>query len=295
MYRHYLAGIDTHPWAQERIRNLTLRNSAGDCLSSLYLHTVQALHEDQTIQLGGIARVITPERLRGLGYAAQLIRVSLDHLTREGYDGAYLISEIDPRYYERFGFTTVNSLHINVPLDTLPSVADSHSVRNVRNGDWPTIRSIHADAGQGEALWLLRDPAHWDYLLERRFCYSRHTRIGNPEPLYLVVERQSQIIGYALAVTESNTLQLLELILRSPGDRTAFNALLGALRSRAESRGCTNSNAPWPPGKWQKLYTTHFDPSDRSSGFLMIKSLNSRLDSQSVIERCRGSWHTDHI
>ena len=76
-YRKFHAEIDSHPWARRRIRTLTLQDSDGDCLSSLCLHTVRARHNSQTIQLGGIARVITPQYLRGRGYAGRLIRYAI--------------------------------------------------------------------------------------------------------------------------------------------------------------------------------------------------------------------------
>jgi hypothetical protein len=85
-YREHLSEIDTHPWARCGIRNLTLEDSDGNCLSSLCLHTVGARHNGTKVRLGGIARVITPARLRGQGLAGGLVRATLELLAQEGFD-----------------------------------------------------------------------------------------------------------------------------------------------------------------------------------------------------------------
>lgn len=294
-YLKYMEEVDSHSWVRKRVRNIVLLDEQDDCLSSLYLHAVEALHDDQVIRFGGIARVMTPERLRGHGYAANLVHATLKLLEREGVDGAYLFSDIGPRYYEQFGFATVDSSQVDIPLESLPAEGAGGTVRPMQETDHGAIRDLYSESGSGEALWFLRDPDHWDFLIERTFCRARYLGIDNLRRHDLVLERGGRIEGYALARTLAEELELLEFGLSSLDDEEGFEPLFAVLRREAGLRGCKRFVSPWPPGKYERFFASRFQAMKREHGILMVASLNERLDLEAVTKGTKGSWQTDRI
>ena len=294
-YRAYLTELLDHPWARGSIRFLVLRDEPGGFLSFLRLHAVQALHHDREIWLAGIATVVTRERLRGQGYASELLRLTLDLLRQEGADGAYLFSDIGPDFYQRFGFVTVGSTMIDVPLASVPSSPDeSIRVRALEPTDWTAVRRIHDSAGSGQPLWLVRDERQWDFLLSRWLRRAVHFPGDETALIGRVAVRGNVVVGYALGRLRAGTLGLLDYCTESPAE-ALVDPLLGSLKAEAGARGCTRLVSPWPPGIWGRPFERHFAPVPLPDGVFMVASLSPRLDLPRVVEQVRGYWEMDHI
>jgi len=73
----------------------------GRLLSSLIVYRLEAPPARAASGLGSIA---TPPLERGRGRASALIAGVLKTLDERGDDAVFLYSDIDPRFYERFGF-----------------------------------------------------------------------------------------------------------------------------------------------------------------------------------------------
>jgi predicted GNAT family N-acyltransferase len=294
-YKDYLKEVDGHPWARRQIRPLVLRDRNQQPLASLYLHAVRGLHNDKEIWLGGIARVLTPEALRGKGHARELMRRILELLDKESVDGAYLFSDIDPRFYEQFGFVTIGKSVVQTSITVLPQEAGAEKARPIQTEeDWEPVHRIHTSMGKGEPLWLLREPEHWDYLLSRSLIRARHRSDDAPVPLDVVLISDTEVIGYAIARIQGDELDLSEFGMLEP-DRAKLRSLFGALRGEAEARGCSRFRSPWPPGKWGKLYDGWLTPSERTEGIFMFLPLRTQIDLGAIRAASSGSWHTDHI
>lgn len=296
-YRSCLSERLEHQWAKRRVRNLVLRAEDGSFLSSLRLYGARALHRGKEIWLGGIAEVLTPEELRGRGHAGRLLHLTLGLLAREGVDGAYLFSDIDPAFYAHHGFRTVGSRRVDTPLDRLPhSRAGEIGVRPRRPADWDAIRRIHLAAGAGEPLWFLREEDQWGYLLGRWPLWARYDPRYRIVELDCVAEQRGRIAGYAIALAEieEQTLVLLEFGMESP-DEALFISLLADLKRRASDLGCRRFAAPWPPGEWGALFRDRFEEIARSDGILMLASLSPRFDLDDATGRESGYWETDHV
>jgi predicted acetyltransferase len=52
----------------------------------------------------GIGSIATPKEKRKNGYASQLIEKTIRMLKQHNTTGIYLFSDIDPKFYEKFGF-----------------------------------------------------------------------------------------------------------------------------------------------------------------------------------------------
>jgi hypothetical protein len=295
-YRVYLGERLGHAWAKRHVRSLVLRGEDGAYLSSLRLYGARALHGQGEIWLGGIAEVLTPESLRGRGHASRLLGLTLELLKREGVDGAYLFSDIDPAFYARFGFVTIGASEIDLPLDRLPGgPTPGGEVRPRRPEDWEMIRRVHRAGGSGEPLWFLREEDQWDYLLGRWPGWARYDPGYRMTGLDCVMERRGSVVGYAIAIAEldEKRLKLLEFGM-DPREEAILTSLLSDLRRRAEGLGCSRFNAPWPPGSWGALFRERFDAVPRKDGILMIASLSSRFD-VAAVARDSGFWETDHV
>lgn len=59
----------------------------------------------------GIGSIATPPRLRNKGYASELISDALKLFESEGFKVAFLFSDIESRFYERFGFVVLPKRH----------------------------------------------------------------------------------------------------------------------------------------------------------------------------------------
>jgi predicted GNAT family N-acyltransferase len=286
-----------HDWARHHVRSLVLRSREGETLSSLRLYAVRGLHRDTEIRLGGIGEVLTPEELRGRGYASRLLRLTLELLEHEGIDGAYLFSDIDPDFYSRFGFVAICSKHVDVSIDRMPEApAGGPDIRSRRPADWAAIGRIHRAAGEGEPLWLLRDDEQWGFLLGRWPLWARHDPRYRIVPLDFVVELEGRVCGYAIALaeTEERTLRLLEFGTEL-GDPSALQALLGALRKGGSDLGCVRFRGPWPPGAAGSAFREIFKGVPRADAVFMSASLNARFDLSEAVRQGLGFWETDHI
>lgn len=296
-YRACMRERVEHDWARHHVRSLVLRSKDGACLSTLRLYGVRGTRRDAEFILGGIGEVLTPEEIRGRGYAGRLLALTLELLKDEGVDAAYLFSDIAPSYYERFGFQTICREHVDCPIDRLQDAeVGSRVVRPRRPADWGAIRKIHRAAGEGEPLWLLRDDGQWGFLLERWQRWARYDPRYRIMTLDCVAEREGRVAGYAIALAEieERTLNLLEFGTES-GDTEALPALLGSLKAQARDLGCVRLKAPWPPGAAGSQFRERFEAVPRGDGIFMLAPLSERFDVADLASTGQGFWETDHI
>lgn len=294
-YRAYQRALADHPHTRRAIRTLVLHDPDGAPLSHLRLHAVRGLAGSEEIVLGGMAMVITPEPIRGRGYAGLLVEATIDLLRREEVDGAYLFSDIDPSFYERFGFRTAAATEVEEAVEVLPERGpEGVTVRAAVPEDLPAMRGIHERAGEGEAFWLLREPDRWEFLLARPQLRARHTLGSDQHRIHRIAERNGGVAAYALGAVEGGRLWIDEIGMDRP-DQELADALLASFRSAGEAMSAERWSAPWPPGRFESIFASRFASVPRQEGILMVAALSSRLDLDAVVADARGFWETDHI
>lgn len=92
----------------------------GELLASHKRFALELEVRGATVPTIGIGAVMVPasRRLRGLGHA--LVRRALEEAARSGARLAWLFSEIDPTYYQRLGFVSVDWPILAAAVDALP-------------------------------------------------------------------------------------------------------------------------------------------------------------------------------
>lgn len=285
--------VESHPWFRRQARTLILRDAAGENVSALQLLAVRALVEGEETWLGVIRRIVTPERLRRRGFASALLRGTLDLLRREGIRGACLWSDIDPAFFQRFGFDAIETPAVETDIGALPSASgEGSSVRAMRSEDGAAVRAIHRAAASGASFWFLRDEDQWDF----QRVVARQRVLGktgaDPAACDLILEEGTGILGYLLALTHGSVAELLEFgLARREG--AWLERLLGSLKREASARGVVRLAASWPPGPWGDLAAAFLRPSPRREGVWMVASLDPRLETQRIGREGRGFWLSD--
>lgn len=147
------------------------------------------------LQAVGIGAVFTPPEFRGRGYASAMIASILDNSRDEGFDLAYLFSDIRPEFYQDIGFVPLPSRAISLRADTLPKARVE--VRTMEEGDWNGVKRCY-DLGERARAWgFVRTPLVWDWILLRMRQRSEHP-VG--VQTNLVVRRGRGIAAYAIGL-----------------------------------------------------------------------------------------------
>ena len=89
-----------HPFGRTRVQTWIWRKE-NRILSSLDTISIQLQWHELVREAWLIASVVTPKACRGSGYASQLITALL---ASQPERSALLFSDIDPAFYQRFGF-----------------------------------------------------------------------------------------------------------------------------------------------------------------------------------------------
>jgi GNAT superfamily N-acetyltransferase len=154
---------------------------------------------DRTLHFGtrrfravGLGAVFTPTAMRGRGYATAMIAAVLDRARANGYDIAYLFSDIGPQFYGAIGFTELPSREIVLRADALP--AKRTLVTQLRDGDWSGVRRCFDLAQRGHVHFDRTAPV-WQWIVMRM-----RQRSENPDgqPFNLVVRHGRGVGAYVL-------------------------------------------------------------------------------------------------
>lgn len=78
-----------------------LEDDRGEFLATLTAYQYRHLSVGIAV---GIANLFVPEPLRRRGHATRLLDGTLDHFANEGRSVFYLLSDVGPEFYARFGF-----------------------------------------------------------------------------------------------------------------------------------------------------------------------------------------------
>ena len=81
--------------------HFVLEDAAGEFVATL---TAYLYRHPPVATAVGIANLFTPPPLRGRGHATRLLDGTLEHFDREGLSVFYLLSDLGPAFYARFGF-----------------------------------------------------------------------------------------------------------------------------------------------------------------------------------------------
>jgi predicted N-acetyltransferase YhbS len=238
----------------------------------------------------GFGAVFTPNELRGRGYASFMLASALDAARREGYDVAYLFSDIRPQFYAAVGFRALPSRKLTLRADALPS--ERLQVASLGRGDWSAVRRCFERAELRRGAAFLRDDALWRWIAMRVGHGSEHAA---GHATNLAVRRGSTIRAYVLGarVPERDAYVFDEFGFSGEAGAAIVPALLRA------AAGDLRRVVGWLPPDGARQMLPRGTTRTRAAATLMMAPLSG--DGERLIETLSRStngdfiWPTDHV
>lgn len=258
----------------------------GKALVASFKRYERELHLDsQRLQAIGFGAVFTPPEYRGRGYASVMMASELDRARKEGYDVAYLFSDIRPQFYIALGFRELRSREFALKAAALPAARIAPS--QLSAADWTGVRRCFSSCEERREAGFVRGAAVWGWLRMRIAHNSEHS-VG--DAFNLVVRRGRGVRAYVLGARapERDAYVLDEYGFSD--DRAA--ALIPALVRAAA--GDLRRIVGWAPPSGLELLPKGTTRKRRHSILMMapLSDLGERL-----VARLTGepAWATDHI
>lgn len=237
----------------------------------------------------GFGAVFTPGRFRGRGYATAMLGAALDRARGDGYDVAYLFSDIGPQFYADIGFVPLPSRQFSLRADTLPS--KRLTVAQLRESDWKAVRRCYDLSARGHVRFE-RTPLVWEWIRLRMRQRSQH---GAGQAFNLTIRHGRGIGAYVFGVRipERDTYFVDEF---GFADEIAALSVPALLRAAA---GDLRRISGWlPPAGARELLPKG---SIRSRREPVLMALPLSQSGASVVRKLteRGAadccWGTDHV
>ncbi len=238
----------------------------------------------------GIGAVFTPERYRGRGYASVMLAAALDAGRSDGYDAAFLFSDIAPQFYADLGFVALPSRQIVLRADALP--AQRLRPDALRERDWPGVRRCY-EFGEGlRSSSFVRTTATWAYV---RLRLREEALTDGLRQTDLVLRRGRSVSAYVLGarVPERDVYVVDEFGCAGQEYAATIPALLraaaGDLRRIAGWLPPAGAREWLPAGTVRKRRTAAFMAAPLTAGG---KRLVAALADSGRADPC---WHADHV
>jgi predicted N-acetyltransferase YhbS len=237
----------------------------------------------------GIGAVFTPPQYRGRGYASVMLASTLDRARSDGYDLAYLFSDIRPQFYAALGFRALPSRKLSLRADTLPS--RRLELAPLSEGDWSGVRRCFELGERMRSAGFLRTPLAWEWIRMRIGHLSEHS-VGNETNL--VVRRRRGICAYVLGVRapESDAYFVDEFGFADDAAAAITPALLRA------AAGDLHRVIGWHPPNGARNLLPKGVVHKRKRAILMMAPLNAggaRLVREAQDSAADFCWATEHI
>ncbi|HET6276787.1 MAG TPA: GNAT family N-acetyltransferase [Candidatus Cybelea sp.] len=236
----------------------------------------------------GFGAVFTPPASRGRGYASVMLATALDAARHEGYDLAYLFSDIRPQFYAEIGFTRLPSRRFSLRADLLPSTR--LDLARLDDRDWSAVRRLFDRTESRRDLAFVRDAAVWGWVRTRVRRGSEHR---NGEETNLVVRRRGRVVAYVLGVRvpERDYYGLDEF--GFAGENGAV--IPGLLRAAA---GDLRRVGGWLPPNGAREALPKLSVGARKNAILMVAPLGREGRAalrRALAERIELGWAMDHV
>lgn len=269
----------------------TVGLSDGTSLLSSFKRYERAIHMGaQRLRAFGIGAVYTAPELRGRGYASAMIAMAMDRARADGYDVAYLFSDIRPQFYKELGFSQLASRAISLRADNLSN--DRIEVQRLEEHDWSGVRRCFELRDRARAWAFVRTPLVWELIRLRIRQGSEH---ASGREMNLVVRRGRAIAAYVLGVrAPEHDAYLLDEF--GFADAQAAGLVGPLLRSAA---GDLRRIAGWLPPDFARERLPRASVRRRADAVFMAAALSNAgktwLRLASASSPGDGVWSTDHI
>jgi len=234
--------------------------------------------------MAGVGAVFVADNNRGKGYAGQMLHELISFCTSDGFDGMVLNSDIDPAFYEKFGFDLCDysSFSVKLSADWLrTSIRKLDDLTDVNLDEVFTVRALRpediSEMIRHHRRWLRRQPYgmardedYWSYKTGREAFLFKHSRLNWPK-LSLLSDNYGKFeSGYALLEQSGSYLRVLEVI-ASPQMFCSIWSEILRLAARYDASYVRGWNVMAPP-------LTGLTYVERDWSFPMIRALKPEYD-----------------
>lgn len=257
------------------------------CVASFKRYDRTMRHGGKRLRAIGFGAVFTPPEHRGRGYASVMIAMALDRARRDGYDLAYLYSDIRPQFYAAIGFRTLPSRRFSLRADSLPSARLDLATPG---GDWRDVRRLYDSMERRAALGFARGAAVWDWI---RTCARQGAAYRSGHETNLIARHRGRAAAYVLGVRdpENDVYVAREFGFDRSGER-----IIGALL-RAGA-GDLRRVSGWLPPSGARAMLPKPAVGARKHAILMMAPLSrdgvAALE-VALAERAEIGWSSDHV
>jgi GNAT superfamily N-acetyltransferase len=267
-----------------------LTDGSSKLLASFKRYERAARVGNEQLRAVGIGAVFTPEEHRGQGYASAMIGLALDEARANGFDFAYLFSDIHPQFYKELGFVELPSRSISVRADSLQ--AGRVAATPMSKSDWTGVRKCF-DACDGQRPFgLTRSPAVWEWIRTRMQHRTHHP---HGQPVELVVRHGKTVAAYVIGMREpKHDAYVVDEF--AFADMQARALIAPLLRSAA---GDLRRIVAWLPPAPARALLPRGSVRRRSGAFWMMTALTKGgshfLEAARAQSSADGIWSLDHI
>jgi predicted N-acetyltransferase YhbS len=259
------------------------------CVASFKRYERMLHHGTMRLPAVGVGAVFTPPKYRGRGYASVMLAAALDEARSDGYEIAYLFSDIRPQFYAAVGFRPLKSRQFSFNAAALEATRLNLSSLGAEH--WSAVRRLFDLNERRRPAGFLRNAAVWDLIAMRLRHGSEHPT-GNPTNL--VVRRRAGIEAYVLGarVPQRDAYVLDEFAVAGDGAAALVPALLRA------AAGDLRRIIGWlPPGGARRLLP-NLSVRKRNGAIPMMTPLGPhgrRLFEFVAASGDDFAWATDHV
>ncbi len=140
----------------------------GTLLSSMQMLPRQLFVRGTFQPTGYVVGVMTLPQYRGRGYAGHMLQASAELMNQRGYLLSVLVSDVDPRFYQKFGWEPTHNI-TEMTMDAAGFRAASalpHCLQPAQTAEIPLLQSFYERyCSAGRHGYFLRDNAIWRNLL----------------------------------------------------------------------------------------------------------------------------------
>jgi hypothetical protein len=217
-----------------------------------------------------------------------MLGTALDRAREDGFQVAFLFSDIRPQFYSALGFRELPSRRFSLRADALPSVR--LDLAHVRDRDWQAVRRVFERWENRRDSAFVRDDAIWSWIALRTAHCSEH---GRGLPANLVLRRRGRIAAYVLGVRtpETDAYHVDEFAFSDE----AAAAIPALLRGAA---GDLRRIGGWLPPDAARRFLPKLTVRKRTAPIFMMAALGAEgAGLIRAIEGERGDfcWATDHV
>lgn len=198
----------------------------GKVVCSCRIYRCSLVSRGQTYLVAGVGAVFTQPDERGKGYAGKMLSLLEKQCRDAEFDGMLLFSDIEPAYYEKFGYELLSDSDFHIWLDD-PAIKGAVLADNTFAEDLlhdcqpelsalelkhlPKLKRIYRQFLPRQPFGIARPDNYWRYKIQREWFLRRAASPGQSSELSLL-QYDAPGGGYAIFEQSGKIIKVLEVI-----------------------------------------------------------------------------------